>query len=160
VSDLEIGIEISPELDDDESNESDRIDLTKQLLIKRQQGLIYGKKPNYLHPNYPNAVIHKNEFKIKKIFNKIQGKKKLSNPRTDIQASDSQSKVYLTTSNSSSSRDITSVKSVTNGEGIRQREISENFKTKEVMFNEPGGQVVSGSGVCKLPLRKTNTQNY
>lgn len=100
---------------------------------------------------------HSKQLKMQKIL-KLVNHKKPSHPRTDIQTMDSNSKIHLTTSNSSSSRDITSVKSAINidsGE-FRRREISANARTNEVM-REQAGEEIKGSSVCKLPLRKTNT---
>lgn len=62
---VDVGLNIDTEESEDDSVHSDRIDLTKQLLIRRQQGLMYAEKKDSHIDNHVNTrIVNSKMFKI------------------------------------------------------------------------------------------------
>jgi hypothetical protein len=98
-------------------------------------------------------------LKIKRLFKKAE--KKISTPLTD-EVSES-SNVHLTTSNSSSSHDVNSVRSFSNN-NIRDRDSSENSSSGEHNSESKTQKAKPGLNEdlyknLRMPLRKTHTDN-
>jgi hypothetical protein len=87
-----------------------------------------------------------------------------SKPMTQIKDESECSVVNLTTSNSSSSREITSVKSMLDKDGgFRDRESSVNTSSGSGSNSKNSSDNPKESdiqNVCKMPLRKTATQKF
>ena len=104
-------------------------------------------------------VINTKMLKIKRLFRRAT--KKVSTPLTD-EVSDV-SNVHLTTSNSSSSHDVNSVRSFSN-QKIRDNKNSENSSSGELDPEHPKHKPSPAHKEelyrnLKLPLRKTHTGN-